>query len=392
VKLKLFSYIAFRTLGLSLSSLSLSLGGFALASETVTKKVERVIPGDKFSKIIGRLIAGPVWGKNGSFAQVIKLNPQIKNPDLIYPGDVIFLPNGESFTMGPQAKRSFRKLASAAKPAQTTDAPDEIVPETQASPVASIATSPQVCANEIPAKKESPDVSQLDKTSDDQSSDSFQIAPSLSMTTISSTDVYTGARDAVASEEYATVDARYVQYWNEDFQTRLGGKLSYINFAQPATGTQSLSGGSKFLTSFGLGFSEALSSRLSVGGSFDVAQNLFLRAATSNSVTIDSLLLPVFGANISYDLIKRNAFVIGLGLNYSELMKGSTASYNVGLGSQYGGTIQFRSRKNHEDHFAVELGAQQRNQNTSVTTQTDTTYTLSFRLFFPNSEKSGGAK
>ncbi len=47
---------------------------------------------DKFSKILGKYIPGPVWGKRGSYEKFISYNPQIKDPNLILPGDEINLP------------------------------------------------------------------------------------------------------------------------------------------------------------------------------------------------------------------------------------------------------------------------------------------------------------
>jgi hypothetical protein len=54
-------------------------------------------PGETLSEILYRYSLKPIYGKNGNLKKVIKLNPEIKsnskNGDLVYPGQVIFLPS-----------------------------------------------------------------------------------------------------------------------------------------------------------------------------------------------------------------------------------------------------------------------------------------------------------
>ncbi len=46
-----------------------------------------VRPGDNLShSILGIHVPGPVWGVDGSFSKALKLNPNLKNPNLIFPG------------------------------------------------------------------------------------------------------------------------------------------------------------------------------------------------------------------------------------------------------------------------------------------------------------------
>ncbi len=45
--------------------------------------------GDVLSRVVHELVPGQVWGKHGSIKKVIALNPHVKNPDFIFPGDKI---------------------------------------------------------------------------------------------------------------------------------------------------------------------------------------------------------------------------------------------------------------------------------------------------------------
>ena len=45
--------------------------------------------GDSLSAIAMRSFEGKIYGPNGSLEKILKLNPSIKNPNLIYPNQVI---------------------------------------------------------------------------------------------------------------------------------------------------------------------------------------------------------------------------------------------------------------------------------------------------------------
>lgn len=49
--------------------------------------------GDQLGRLVQEVgINPPLWGKNGLVALVLKNNPQIKNANKIFPGDIVFLP------------------------------------------------------------------------------------------------------------------------------------------------------------------------------------------------------------------------------------------------------------------------------------------------------------
>jgi LysM repeat protein len=271
------------------------------ASASALASVYTVKEHDTLSFIVKTYFPGPVWGKGGSLKTVLSYNPKIKNPNVIKPGQKIIL--------------SSRQDA-------------DVSVETERSPTSGLPASPDASAQSA---------NTISPRSDDQSRSSFELAPFMAMTSISSQDITTGAKDSLASNVFVGIDAHYFQFWNESFKTYLHGKFSYLSFAQPVSGTITLTSSSKFLSDFGLGATKMISPRFNLGAGFDLPQNLFLRAASTTSVVADSVLMPVFNATVSYDIVQLNAFILNLSLAYAEELKATTDAYTVGLGSQYGG-------------------------------------------------------
>ena len=321
---------------------------------------------DKFSKILGKYIPGPVWGRRGSYEKFLSFNPQIKNPNLILPGDEINLPV-ECALAEEKLPGLTREPAQVSTPVQKNS---EIKPE----------------LNSKLALKE--------EASDDLSGTELELTPFFTMSALTAKDLTTGTRTTVASNIYAGVDARYIQIWNENFKTFIRAKLSDVTFQPPSASGKTLSDGSKFLSTFGIGGTTNLSSRIGFSLYGNLEKDLFIRALSTTSVTVDSVMVPSLGAKLSYDLVKLKAFTLNVAGVYEEKFQATTDSYTVGQGALYGGIIGVRQHNPRGDMFQIDLAAFTRPQNTSATTQTETTYTLSLKFFFSliKPEENGSVK
>ena len=210
---------------------------------------------DSLSIIAKKHFNGPVWGENGSLKKIISQNPEIKNPDFIFPSEKINLND-----------ISLEQNSSEALPEIKNNL--EIKPELGRT------------------------VSSENGLKPDESGTLAELTPFTSMISLTSKDPNTGARSTVASSLYVGADARYIQIWSENFKTYLRGKISYVSFEPPADTSKSISEKSKILTTFGLGGIKKLSSRLTLGVYADLEKNLFLRSVSTTSVTVDSVLVP----------------------------------------------------------------------------------------------------
>ncbi len=298
--------------------------------------------GDKFSKVLGVNVPGPVWGKSGSYQKFLGENPQIKNPNLIFPGDHINLP-----VEAPVVEEPARSLADSGN-------------------------VPGYPADEKP----------IERTTD-SSGTALDLSPFFSMTSLASTDAITGARATVASSVYTGADARYQQIWSERFKSYLRMKLAYVSFEAPNNASKSLLEKTKFLPTFGIGGVAELSSRFRAGISFYLEKDLFVRGISTTSITVDDVLIPSLGVTIGADLIQLEAFTVNAELDAQEKFPATTDSYAVKSGTSFGGILGVTEHLRGEDRFEVGFGAFSRTQNTSATNQTEILYTMFLRFHFP---------
>jgi hypothetical protein len=63
-----------------------TLATTVFAAEYIVKKH------DILSEIAHLSIPGKVWGEDGALQKLLVLNPIVKNPDMIYPGQILQLP------------------------------------------------------------------------------------------------------------------------------------------------------------------------------------------------------------------------------------------------------------------------------------------------------------
>lgn len=298
---------------------------------------------DSLSRIAKTHLRGPVYGKDGALNKIYKSNPKVINPHLIFPGDRIEIPlEGE-----------------------ITSEEKNISPQQESHQQTSIIFSQEQV---IPPE--------------DGSKTSLELIPSFGATTLSATDSVSGAKSTVASSLLMSVDGRFLQTWNDSFSSYLRAKISYVSFDDSTSGMKTLSSKSKFLTTFGIGSMTKISPRLTLGLSADLEKNLFVRAASTTSIVVDSVLVPSMGAKLSYELIKMNAFSIKTSGVFEHKFQANTDIYSVKQGSLFGGTIGVNRKNTGREIFQVDLGAFKRSQDTSATTQSETIYTLFLTIPF----------
>ena len=120
----------------------------------------------------------------------------------------------------------------------------------------------------------------------------MELTPFFTMSALTAKDLTTGTHTTVASNVYAGLDARYIQIWNESLKSFLRIKFSDVTFQPPASSTKTLTDSSKFLTTFGFGATKTLSSRGAISLYGDLEKDLFIRAVSTTSVTVDSIMVP----------------------------------------------------------------------------------------------------
>lgn len=312
---------------------ALALSGLLVTP--VYARTYTVKAGDTLSGITHREVGGPVWGPGGTLSKVKSLNPQIKNPDRIYPNDVVVLSEEET------------PAASAEVPAS------EPVEQEQAATDASAPT-----------------------TAADAGAEATPQAGS--------------ARHrlrllGVMSNTGVKAEAKGLFKTNLDSDINTGGELSYAYFLSDATVAgftvgilQSQFGSSKDgrfkgiiknLKGFSLDVDHRLSDSFRLGGFLGVQQFYFVTENNATSLTLEPVFVDNVGVVFAYDAIRSAAFDAGLDVRgtYASPAKGS--AFDVKTGYTYGGSIFALLRLNETFGILGNLFYERRIQDTSGTSQ-----------------------
>ena len=220
------------------------------------------------------------------------------------------------------------------------------------------------------------------------------LTPHYSLTSLSVEDRTTGSDSTLASKYNTGAHISYVQEWTQSTRTFVDLNLGLIAFEKPTDSTKTIHDDKKFLSGFGLGVSFEISNKLNLDLAGFYQKELFVRASSTQSVTIDAVNVPSIGGKLSYDLLKLDPFTFGMSSSLYVKGPAKSGGYNIRLGAEYGATIYLKQSAGgvgQESNFQTELGFNSRSQNTSITKQTQTQITLGLRFVFPvGSQQKGG--
>lgn len=329
--------------------------------------------GNSLSKITGQLVPGPAWGKNGSLKKVLALNPQIQNPNFILPGQII---NIDGILSNEQVQCAGLERMPAA--VDEVESPSEETSNAPA-PVAAEPVAPPAPADveKAPAFKRRAVVA---------------LIPFYTLSGITAKDNTSGITSTFASLYNAGIRAAYIQEWTPSTQSFVSLKFSQIAFEQPTDSSRSIVNSKAFLSGVALGLSTGLTSRLNLELSADYQKEVFARAVSTQSATIDAVTIPSLGAKISFDIVDLDPFVLGLSSLVLIKMSTTTDAYIVKMGTQYGAIIYLKQfvGDNEASNFQTELSFTARDQGTSLIHQIQTDLTLGLRYFFPVGRRQKG--
>jgi LysM repeat protein len=325
--------------------LGLGLSAFAYSSTIYMAK-----KGDVLSSIAQEKMKGPVWGKKGNLNSLLALNPKINNPDLIYPGQEIQLPDDVIAEATATQTRSVASVSPACEVKRAPAADEAAAPTTAVTPL-----TPPPAGNAL-----------------------IELSPYYGLSSISATDKATGNPASLASSINAGLDVHYYQLWSESFRTFIDLNLGTLSFEQPTDSTKSVQNSSTFMSGFGLGADFSLSSALTFRVFGEYQKEAFVRSASTDAVTVDAVSVPELGGRLSLDLLKKNSLTLGVSGDFSEFFQTATAGYTVLQGNEYGGALYFKQDVG-GSALQTELGYFSRQQNTSITDQTERDFIVRFR-------------
>jgi len=315
---------------ISVITLVAHVSAFAAPSTYVVRR------GDTLSQVALRQFGKPIYGVRGSLTKILQRNPQILNPNVIRPGEELLL----------------QEAPSIETPMRPNDAPQASSLSDEKGYSAFFAAEPYFVFSSL----------QIDDTVNDSSS-------------------------TLATKINVGASFIYEQKWNENWGSQMRLLVGYVSFEPPISATRTLSESSKFVSGIAAGASYSpVPGRLKIRSELEFGKKLFARGKSSTSVTVDAVALPSIILGVDYDLVKLQKVSLGMAPAVAFHLGPQVDAYKVRFGTSYSAKLYLEQRTENQSGLRVEGVYEQRRQNTSVTTQTQTNVGVVLKYWWPFGE------
>lgn len=287
--------------------------------------------GDTLSSIAYKNISAKVYGKDGSINKILALNPQIKNPNRIFPGQYLELEKVETFAVTENKDQEPRE----------------------------------------PAALETPIQENLQ-----QEFSRFELAGVLGQSRLDAKDSTTSAKSVMSSRFSPEVSAKWTQHWDSGFISFLSGKVRRDSFETTAS-SQTLTKANPILLDFELGAQVFKLDKVHVDLALGYEQSPFARGVTATTFTVDTVSVPKIHASAQVKLKESNTFFVStkIGAKYLAPVKESSFDVKSGYGYDLGIFIEHKRSKN---PFFGGVTFSQNQQDSSIAKQSYTNVGLMF--------------
>jgi hypothetical protein len=304
--------------------------------------------GDTLAKIGRAKISPQVFCKDCALDQILKLNPNLKNPNLIYPGLEVQLPETALAPVAPlddtKVLPSIEQSAAAPLQPQSTD------------------------HIESPPEPQVPSVF--------QHFHDLRVSTGVNYFRLNATD--TAAVDAVfLSLTNPFLAIHWIYGFSNQIQLSLGATLNSVSLQTPSGFTMQPE---KFGTyEFDLGINYLLHPKWSLFSQMAYRQELFARRplVSSRELTLDLVPLANFLLGARWEFFQRSWLRSGLWLKGGVVSGGNTSQYSIEQGRLYSAGLDFKKYVlNQRAEVGFDLAYGQRVNETSIVKQTRTDFAL----------------
>jgi hypothetical protein len=315
----------------------------SLVTGTALATVYVVKPDETLSEIAHSMIPGPVWGTRGSLAQVLKVNSNIKNPNLITIGQKIFLPENTVLQAQTELKAQERTLAEVSTPESAASEGKSAVPE-------------------------------------NSEHTNISLGFGLYQSKLSSTDLSSGGKSILGSAFSPELSVQWNQYWQSGLKTYILGSVRFENYSTTSQ-TQTVPEHQPTEVNAEIGARVLkLSDRGELGLSLSYAGEPFVRASSITTLALDAVSIPKANISLNYDFYRSVTLKLSAISEVSYLGPASTASYEVKSGVAYALGVRLTEERSHP--IFAELKYSEAFQNTSITNETYSSLGLNFGMSF----------
>lgn len=263
-------------------------------------RIYEVRPGETLSTIAQENFEGPVYGKNESLSRIISLNPHVTNPNLIYPGQKIYLDTPASSQVSPASETT------------APPTPKQIIPE-----------KPSSAAE----RSIRPDPSLTDPYS------SFHLSPVFGFSKLDSDQNGTSKSGATSDLGFG-FQGDWQQHWTSTFKTKLW--FSYQKYSFSVSNNRTLVEDESSLTQFGLGISQEIFNRLNLALDFGYRSSPYLRARSTTQLELEDVQAAFATTTAQIHVFKLNHLGAHFNLHLGHELGGDGANISTDGGINYG--------------------------------------------------------
>lgn len=250
--------------------------------------------GDNLSQITIKLVGNPVYGAGNNLEKIIKLNSWIKNPNLIYPGKVIYFED-----------QRLAKKSPSPEPVDTVTPPE---PEN------------------IPAPAETIYYKYVEGCP--------SLNPNVFFSRIDATDTGTAASATLVSSMAYGIAVSCVQEWSDKIKIYEELGVNRIEFTDNVRGTGSIENASLDLYNLGLSAEYIFSDYINIIGKLSYGQEVYSHGRTSAvGVVLDAVAAPSVQTAAKFTLVEKNEYVLSSLVGTKLLFPTSTSDYETKAGT-----------------------------------------------------------
>lgn len=249
--------------------------------------------GDNLSQITIKLVGKPVYGAGNNLEKIIKLNSWIKDPNLIYPGKMIYFEDP--------------RLAQKSPAPEAVDSVAPAEPENLSTPVDIYYEYVEGCPS---------------------------LNPSFFFSRIDATDAGTRTGATLVSSMAYGITLSCMQDWSDKIKIFEELGINHIEFTDNVSGTGPIENASLNLYNLGLGAEYRFSDFINFGGKLIYNQEIYSHGRTSAvGVVLDAVAAPSALASAKFKLVEKNEFVLSSLIATKLLFPVSTNDYETKSGT-----------------------------------------------------------
>lgn len=323
---------------------SLSIFVFiALFAYKANSETYIVQPGDTISKIAAAQLNKPIniYGPAGRISLILSFNPDLTNPDLIYPGQIIELTASEN----PLPKDIERHLSS--------ELALEIPPQESQIPVG----APKISDKDL----------------------QFEFEISQFFSRLDATDRQTNGKATLISDALTLIHFHFNHALDLKNSIRTSVALRENKYQAPST-TQTLDS-PPVTKKIQLMYMHQAHQRLNINASFGVEQRLFLRAVTATHYVLDIPSVPSSRLGLDYQYFQTEKKSAGVRLYHSWLHASPATGQSIQSGKEQEASLYCQQLKNNL-RFEQRAFLIQSEQDSNIVSQKETLLGVSLGLSY----------